>query len=60
MRPDAYIPTRGSDDAAGYDLYSVDAGTIEPNSILMMDTGIAVQVPKGRYDRIDSRSGSRQ
>ena len=54
---DAYIPTKGSDNAAGYDLYSIDAGTIEPNSILMMDTGIAIQVPKGTYGRIASRSG---
>ena len=57
MTPSAYIPTRGSDDAAGYDLYSVDEGTVEPNGILMMDTGIAIQVPTGTYGRIASRSG---
>ena len=57
IRANAYIPTRGSTEAAGYDLYSVDAGTIEPSGTIMMDTGIAVQVPKGTYGRIASRSG---
>ena len=55
----AITPTRGSDDAIGYDLYfdapspiTIPAGTIMP-----MPTGIAIQCPKGTYARIAPRSG---
>lgn len=53
---DAQEPTRGSDEAAGYDLYSYENQTITPNKIKLIDTGISIRVPSGTYGRIAPRS----
>lgn len=53
---DAQEPTRGSDEAAGYDLYSYENQTITPNKIKLIDTGISIRVPEGTYGRIAPRS----
>lgn len=53
---DAQAPTRGSDEAAGYDLYSYESETVEPNQIKLIDTGISIRVPEGTYGRIAPRS----
>ena len=49
-------PTRGSEEAAGYDLYSYENETIVSNQIKLIDTGISIRVPKGTYGRIAPRS----
>ena len=59
LYPDAQIPTRGSAQAAGYDLYaylSVPV-TIYPHSTVKIDTGIAVAIPDGFFGGIYARSG---
>ena len=53
---DAQPPTRGSDEAAGYDLYSYESETIVSNQIKLIDTGISIRVPEGTYGRIAPRS----
>ena len=53
---DAQAPTRGSDEAAGYDLYSYESETVAPNQIKLIDTGISIKVPEGTYGRIAPRS----
>tara|TARA_B000000437_G_C11455901_1_gene228412 strand:+ start:122 stop:544 length:423 start_codon:yes stop_codon:yes gene_type:complete len=53
---DALPPTRGSDEAAGYDLYSYENETIVSNQIKLIDTGISIKVPEGTYGRIAPRS----
>jgi dUTP pyrophosphatase len=53
---DAQAPTRGSDEAAGYDLYSYESETVAPNQIKLIDTGISIRVPEGTYGRIAPRS----
>lgn len=53
---DAQAPTRGSDEAAGYDLYSYENETVAPNQIKLFDTGISIKVPEGTYGRIAPRS----
>ena len=53
---DAQEPSRGSDEAAGYDLYSYENQTITPNKIKLIDTGISIRVPEGTYGRIAPRS----
>ena len=55
--PTAKIPTRGSDQAAGYDLYSLKEYKIPPLNIALVDTGIGTKFPPGTYGRIASRSG---
>jgi len=55
----AKIPTRKYSGDAGYDLYSVECKTIPPRSIAEVQTGIAIELPKGYYAEIHSRSGLR-
>ena len=57
LRDDAYLPTRGSENAAGLDLYSVDELTIPPGERALVKTGISVAVNHGTYFRISPRSG---
>jgi dUTP pyrophosphatase len=53
----AMLPTRGSVDAAGLDLYAVQECTIAPHSNALVGTGIAVEIPPGYYGRVAPRSG---
>lgn len=54
--PDSIIPTRGSDGAAGYDLYSNEDCVIEPNDRCLVSTGISIVLPGGVYGRVAPRS----
>lgn len=59
---DAVIPTRGSAQAAGYDLYAYKPGDkeatyIQPHTTLMVHTGIAANLPEGYFGGIFARSG---
>ena len=52
------VPTRGSVEAAGDDLYCDDEETrIEPGGRKLVSTGISIEVPSGTYGRIAPRSG---
>ena len=55
----AKIPTRGSADAAGYDLYAATEFNIEipPHETVKIDTGISIEIPKGYFGGIYARSG---
>lgn len=57
LEPDAVIPTRGSDAAAGVDLYARTAITIHPNCNGIINTGLAVEIPDGYFGAIFARSG---
>lgn len=54
---DGKLPTRGSDLAAGYDLYSAENGCIDIGSHRAISTQLSVAVPPGYYGRIAPRSG---
>jgi dUTP pyrophosphatase len=54
---DSKMPTRGSKEAAGYDLYSYETKRILPGQTVLYDTGISFKVPIGTYGRIAPRSG---
>ena len=59
---DAVVPTRGSAQAAGYDLYAYkpgdkDAVYIQPHTTLMVHTGVEVEIPEGYFGGIFARSG---
>ena len=58
LRENAIIPTYGSPDAAGADLYAcLDADvTIEPGKTVFIPTGLAMEVPKGYAGLIYARS----
>lgn len=55
----AIIPTRGSEKAAGYDLYACleDPVCIPPQRAVKISTGIAVTPPEGYFGAIFARSG---
>ena len=57
LNADAKIPIRGSEHAAGYDLYAVEACVIKSGRRAVIPTGIAVKLPPGTYGRIAPRSG---
>lgn len=55
----AKIPTRGSEYAAGYDLYAATESTIwiQPHSTVKIDTGLAFELPENTFGAIFARSG---
>ena len=55
--PDAIVPSKGSERAAGFDLYSIESITIPPQHIGVVNTGIAAVFPPNTYGRVASRSG---
>lgn len=65
LYPDAQIPFRGSEQAAGVDLYAyIKDGdgrpsivTVAPHYTKMLDTGIAIEIPDGYFGLIAARSG---
>lgn len=59
LRPGAKMPTYGSAEAAGADLYAcLEAPvTIEPGQTAFIPTGFAMEVPKGCAGLVYARSG---
>lgn len=60
MRPDAQLPTYGSDGAAGMDLYINEPDgyvVLEPNKRMLVSTGLKVQISPGFEGQVRSRSG---
>ena len=59
LRPEAKLPTYGSAEAAGADLYAcLEADVvIEPGKSAFIPTGIAMEVPRGCAGLIYARSG---
>jgi len=57
MHPDAIIPARQSDGAAGFDLYSIEDGWVIPHGSAAFDTGIAMAIPEGYDGQVCPRSG---
>ena len=56
----AIVPTRGSEYAAGYDLYATfkeEKITIWPHDTIMIDTGWSMEIPEGYFGAIFARSG---
>jgi len=57
LHPDAQLPVRGSQLAAGADLCCVEAFTLEPGERKLVPTGLAAEIPPGFYGRVAPRSG---
>jgi dUTPase len=53
----AVIPSRGSKNAAGYDLYANENVFVPIWAGVLVSTGIAISFPDGHYARVASRSG---
>lgn len=59
LRPDATVPTYGSAQAAGADLYACldEPAEILPGQTVFIPTGISMQLPQGYVGLIYARSG---
>ena len=59
LNKNAILPRRGSNSAAGYDLYAcIDAPiTIQPHTTAKIGTGLSFELPEGTYAAIFARSG---
>ena len=59
LRADAVIPTYGSEDAAGADLYACieNLVVVEPGESVFVPTGLSMEIPKGYAGLIYARSG---
>jgi len=59
LKNEAIIPTRGSQQAAGYDLYacSEEDVTIAPHCTVKVGTGISMAIPEGYFGAVYARSG---
>lgn len=53
----ATVPTYGSEEAAGLDLYASEDFEIGGHDQRLISTGIAMEIPKGFFGQIKARSG---
>jgi dUTP pyrophosphatase len=56
LHDDAILPTQGSEQAAGWDLYALETTTVKKNATVMIPTGLAVAIPTGWEGQIRCRS----
>ena len=59
LKTNATIPTRGSEKAAGFDIYACldEDVKISPHSTAKIPTGLSIQPPAGYFGAIFARSG---
>jgi dUTP pyrophosphatase len=57
LSPLAQIPAYQTDEAAGFDLHSIEDVVLKPNERKLISTGLAFEIPKGYEIQIRPRSG---
>src|SRR5882672_6970566 len=57
LHSDATLPTRGSAQSAGLDLYAIEDLELQQGDRMAVRTGLAVAIPAGYYGRVAPRSG---
>ena len=55
--PDAKLPTKGTEGAVGWDVYSVDEGWLFHGDVKLFSTGWNIAVPEGYEVQVRPRSG---
>ncbi len=58
LNPEAKLPTKGTEYAAGFDLFLLETVNIHPEEHLKLHTGIAVEIPPGKCGIIRPRSSA--
>ena len=58
LHPGAKMPTRGTVDAAGFDLYATEDTALWNGRAKMVPTGLAFEIPKGYVGVVYSRSST--
>ena len=56
LNSEAIIPTQGSPQAAGWDLYALEETIVKRNTSSMIKTGLAIAIPTGWEGQIRCRS----
>ena len=56
LTEEAQMPTKGSEEAAGWDISTTSQFVLGPGERKLVSTGIAIDIPKGFYGRIAARS----
>ena len=51
-----HLPSRASTASAGHDLYSVADAVVVAGGSVLIDTGLAIALPKAHYGKIEGRS----
>lgn len=54
----AHMPHRGSEHAAGYDLYSAQECIIPAGCSASVETNVSIAIPDGYYGKVEARSGT--
>lgn len=57
LGPNGKVPNSGSEENAGYDIYSAQAVEIRPGQTVKVCTDLYMAIPKGYYGKLESRSG---
>lgn len=59
LNENAIIPKRGSEQAAGYDIYACTNApiVIAPHQTVKVGTGLSIEIPNGYFGAIFARSG---
>jgi dUTP pyrophosphatase len=57
LKMDAKIPAKAHDSDAGYDLFAVKDTVILPGQVTVVETGIALEIPKGYWFSLRDKSG---
>lgn len=57
LNPDAIIPKYQTEEAAGFDLHSIEDKTVKAGEREVIKTGLAVALPKGYELQVRPRSG---
>lgn len=59
LNENAVLPSRGSKEAAGYDLYALSDRPIEiePHKTVLVGTGLSMAIPDGYFGGVFARSG---
>lgn len=57
LDPSAFLPKKGSEKAAGYDICSLHDCVVPAHGKCLVKTGLAFAVPSGNYARVAPRSG---
>ncbi|MDD5547672.1 MAG: dUTP diphosphatase [Candidatus Pacebacteria bacterium] len=57
LHPDAKVPKFAKKSDAGMDLFSLNEHIIQPDQIVLINTGIAMEIPEGHVGLIWDKSG---
>lgn len=57
LSDNATKPKRADDESAGYDIYAAETIIIQPQNKALINTDLAVNIPKGYVGLLTSRSG---